>query len=67
MKYYTIEDRYTDSTGRDKMYRFVSLYNGIKGTWASKETAEKQGQQHQKIIEMIHLQPMFILNSEDLK
>jgi len=33
-------------------YRFVSLYNGMRGTWyTNKEDAVRQGKRHKRILE----------------
>ena len=46
-KIYRIEES-TDYHGT--WYRFCSLYNGTRGTWATKENAIKEGELHQKIV-----------------
>jgi hypothetical protein len=60
MKLYEIEEKIeafniTGVLEFEYKYRYVSLYNGARGLWfATIEEAEKQGEQHQKIIETIH-------------
>jgi len=50
MKIYTTEYK---NTFYGLEYRFVSLYNGMRGTWGTKELAEAQGEFHQEIIKMV--------------
>ncbi len=50
-KIYRVEE-YTDYHG--PRYRFCSLYNGTRGTWATKENAIKEGELHQKIVLALH-------------
>jgi hypothetical protein len=66
MKLYEIEEKHeTENNYNYVEYRFLSLYNGMRGTWlASVEQAKEQGEKHQAIIEMIHnAHPMMIVSS----
>jgi len=51
IKYYIIENK---SNYLVSAFRFVSLFNGARGPWTSKQRADDQGQKHQKIIENIY-------------
>ena len=53
MRLYTIEKGGVEHSGQ-RQYRFVSLYNGMRGPWCSKNRAKILGDQHQRIIESIH-------------
>ena len=35
-------------------YRFLSLYNGMRGSWTSWEDAVEEGELHQKIVLALH-------------
>jgi len=48
-KIYRIEE-HTDCHEPRYRYRFCSLYNGTRGTWATKENAIEEGDLHQKIV-----------------
>jgi hypothetical protein len=54
MKMYTTERTQPDWYGACQ-YRFVSLINGMRGTWFySKEKAVEQGEKHQLIMASIN-------------
>ena len=36
------------------IFRFVSLFNGTQGTWGTEKHAIEEGEQHQRIIYIIH-------------
>ena len=50
MKIYSIEQR---TTYWGPEYRYVSLYNGARGTWTSKDGAITEGESHKRIVEAI--------------
>lgn len=52
MHVFDIEKRVMPQMYQDVIsYRFISLYNGMLGTWFdNKESAIKQGEAHQEIV-----------------
>ncbi len=66
MKIYEIETNSPDYYG-DMRYRFVSLYNGTRGTWFHEtKKAEQQGERHQQIIEKFHM-PIFTMTPNETR
>lgn len=50
LKFYVIEESEADYYGSHK-YRFVSNYNGSRGSWTyNKSLAVQNGEEHKKII-----------------
>lgn len=49
MKMYNLET-FDDVCCSCTLYRFYSLYNGIRGAWTTKEKAIEEGECHQKVV-----------------